>query len=89
MAFQIARARALYAQSDQGIEELPRYARPAVQLARVLYSKILDRIEEENYNVFGQRLRVSRWQKLQCLARLLLTGNGMRRDSNEALASVA
>lgn len=73
--FQVARARALYAQADEGIPMLPKEAQKAVRLARVLYSRILDRVEDRNYDVFGGRARTSKVEKLTVAARVL-TGLG-------------
>lgn len=69
--FQIERARALYAQADGGIPMLPPEARKAVRVARVLYSRILDRIEERGYDVFGGRARTSKVEKIAVAARVL------------------
>ena len=69
--FQIERARRLYAQADSGIPQLPPEARKAVRLARVLYSRILDRVEERNHDVFGRRARTSKVEKLAVAARVL------------------
>ena len=69
--FQIARARALYATADAGIPLLPPEARKAVRLARVLYARILDCVEERRYDVFGGRARTSRVEKLTVAARVL------------------
>lgn len=69
--FQVERARGLYAQADAGIPMLPLEARKAVRLARVLYSRILDRIEQRNYDVFGGRARTSKVEKLTVAARVL------------------
>lgn len=62
--FQIARARTLYAAADAGIPILPREAQKPVLLARVLYSRILDRIEARGYDVFRGRARTSKVEKL-------------------------
>ena len=69
--FQIARARALYAQADEGIPLLPPEARKAVRLARVLYARILDRVEERGCDVFGGRARTSKVEKIAVAARVL------------------
>ena len=63
MKFEIARARALYLEADKGIPLLPPSARKPVVLARVLYSRILDRIEARNYDVFSGRARTSKLEK--------------------------
>ena len=69
--FQISRARTLYAQADEGIPLLPVEARKAVRLARVLYSRILDRVEERDHDVFGGRARTTKVEKLTVAARVL------------------
>lgn len=73
LKFQIARARALYAEADLGIPLLPSRVQPPIRLARVLYSRILDRIEEQNYDVFASRARTSKWEKVGVLAQVLFT----------------
>jgi 15-cis-phytoene synthase len=70
--FEIARARALYALADRGIPRLPRHARKPVLLARCLYARILDRIEDQGCDVFAGRARTSGAEKLSVLARVLL-----------------
>lgn len=72
MKFEIARARALYKEADKGIPLLPAYARKPVLLARVLYSRILDRIEARNYDVFSARARTSKMEKLMVALRVTL-----------------
>lgn len=72
MQFEIDRARQLYAYADSGIPRLPAETRKAVLLARILYSKILDRIEGQKYDVFAQRARTSVPQKALWAARVAL-----------------
>jgi phytoene synthase len=69
--FEIARARGLYAMADTSIPLLPRTAQKPVRLARVLYSRILDCIEAQNYDVFSQRARTTRGQKLMSAGRVV------------------
>jgi len=45
-----------------------------VLTARVLYSRILDRIEAADYDVFSIRARVPTWRKAGTAARILITG---------------
>jgi phytoene synthase len=71
MKFEIKRARALYAEADSGIAMLPPEVRPAVKLARILSSRILDRIEARRYNVFVHRARTSPVEKLSNVVRML------------------
>lgn len=74
MQYEIDRTRRLYAASDPEIERLPEVIRRPVKLARVLYSRLLDRIEQRGYDVFSGRARTSRGEKLAVAARMLLTG---------------
>ena len=55
MRFQIRRARELYRSADRGIELLPPRSAACVRSARVLYSRILDEIEANDYDVFSTR----------------------------------
>jgi len=70
MKFEIQRTRDLYAFADGGIVRLPDHMRRAVLMARILYSKILDQIEANDYDVFTQRARTTKFQKLACLAQV-------------------
>lgn len=72
--FEADRARALYAAADPELDRLPAQARKAVRLARVLYARILDRIEAQGYNVFAGRVRTSAWEKAIVAARVVLSG---------------
>jgi len=72
MKFEIDRARRLYAESEPGILLLPKEARKAVKLGLVLYSRILDRIERRNYDVFGGRARTSTTEKAVVAAQVVL-----------------
>lgn len=67
MQFEIQRARDLYAFADGGIARLPLHMRRAVLMARILYSKILDQIEANDYDVFTRRARTTKLQKIACL----------------------
>lgn len=74
MKFEAERARTLYATADPGIERLPLFARRAVKMARILYSRILDRIEENGYDVFQKRARTSQYEKILVAAQTLTDG---------------
>jgi 15-cis-phytoene synthase len=64
MRFEIERCRQLYVEADAGIEMLPPSSARCVRTARVLYSRILDRVERQQYDVFSSRARVPTWQKV-------------------------
>lgn len=67
MRFQIARAREFYTKAERGISFLAPDARLPVWAALIHYSRILDRIERNNYDVFSQRAYVPQWRKLGSL----------------------
>lgn len=77
MKFEIARARGLYGQADEAISELPTGLALPVRLARVLYARILDRIERQEYDVFSRRARTTKPEKMWVAARLILK-SGLR-----------
>lgn len=64
MAEQVARNRALYADAVGGLGLLPPASRRCVWTALVLYSRILDRIEDAGYDVFSGRIRVPDREKV-------------------------
>lgn len=64
MRFQIQRARKFFVQAEKGIRLLNPDARWPVWAATMLYSKILEAIERNNYDVFRQRAYVSSPRKL-------------------------
>ncbi|CAN5729516.1 phytoene/squalene synthase family protein [soil metagenome] len=69
LRFEIDRTRALYREADLGVELLPPSSARCVVAARVLYSRILDVIEANDYDVFSRRARVPTWQKAAMVAR--------------------
>ena len=74
LASEIERARELYDVADRGLSWLPARSARCVLTARVLYSRILDRIEAADYDVFSIRARVPTWRKASTAARILITG---------------
>ena len=67
MRFQIQRARKFFATAEGGIGLLSPDARFPVWAALMLYSKILDEIERNDYDVFRRRAYVPSVRKLACL----------------------
>jgi len=65
LEFEIARARALYREAEEGIRLLDRDARFTVLLAARLYAQILEEIERNSYDVFTRRAHVSFSGKLR------------------------
>ncbi len=62
--FQIKRARDYYRKAERGIPLLEKDTRFTVLLAARLYSKILDEIERQNYDVFFKRAHLNFRQKV-------------------------
>lgn len=67
MKFQIARARQYFHDAEEGISGLDKNARWPVWAALVIYSKILDAIEANDYDNFNRRAYVTSQQKLLML----------------------
>lgn len=72
MQFEIERCRALYASADLGTGMLPPQSARCIGAARELYSRILVKIEEQHYDVFGSRARVSTAEKAALVVKLLV-----------------
>ena len=62
---QHAATRRIYDQAQPGIQLLHPRSRPCVEAASRLYSEILDRIEEVDFAVFGQRATVGNARRLR------------------------
>jgi phytoene synthase len=76
MRFEVERNRALYREADSGIPLLPAASARCISTARTLYSRILERIEGQGYDVFSTRARVPTWRKAAVAARTMLIGAG-------------
>jgi phytoene synthase len=76
MRFEIERCRELYRSADLGIAMLPERSARCIGAARVLYSRILERIEQANYDVFAERVSVSTAAKAVVVARTVLPLRG-------------
>ena len=74
MAEQVARNRELYEHGRTGLPLMPEASRRCVWTALELYSRILDRIEAADYDVFGGRIRVPDAEKLRVAARAVTLG---------------
>ena len=70
MEFQITRAERYYEDSDKGIPMLSRDSHYPVAMARLNYSKILNRIRENHYQVFTQRAYLSTAEKLSIIPKI-------------------
>jgi len=72
MQFEIARCRELYRSADFGLSLLPPRSARCIDAARILYSRILDKIEELHYDVYSGRARVPTAEKAALVARSML-----------------
>ena len=72
MKFQIMRARKYYSLADIGIKMLDRDSRVPVYLARYNYSRILDKIVENDYNVFMERAFLNNLEKFSILPKIII-----------------
>lgn len=72
MKFQIKRARDFYKSAEEGISMLTKDSRLPVMLAKENYSRILNKIEENNYRVFHQRAYLNSSEKFSVLPKVLL-----------------
>lgn len=88
MKFQIERARAYYRSGELGIEQLPNDgSRFCVRLMSGTYSRILDAIERNRYNVFSTRVYVPALTKTRiALKALLRRADAPRRQPKQPLA---
>lgn len=88
MAFQIDRARQIFAEAEAGVNLLDRDARWPVWSALILYRQILDGIEANGYNNFTKRAYVPKIRKLASLplalmaARMPVVGGAISRGHN-------
>lgn len=71
MEFEIERCRELYRSADVGIAMLPDRSARCVRAAHTLYGRILDEIENRDYDVFDGRASVSTTAKARVVAGML------------------
>lgn len=70
--FEIKRARNLYRKSDKGLQYLNKRGRFAVIMASRMYEAILDKVEQNNYDVLNKRARTSKREKIYILGKSAL-----------------
>lgn len=70
--FEIKRARSLYRKSDKGLQYLNKRGRFAVIMASRMYEAILDKVEQNNYDVLTKRARTSKREKIYILGKSAL-----------------
>lgn len=72
MAFEAARARDFYERSADLAGHVLAESRPALAALVSIYRRLLDKIEKEDYRVYGRRVSLSKGEKLGLLARAFL-----------------
>jgi|688.fasta_scaffold01520_16 phytoene synthase len=72
MKFEIQRARSLYRKSDKGLKYLNKRGRFSVIMASRMYEAILDKVEQNNYDVLTKRARTSKREKIYILGKSAL-----------------
>jgi 15-cis-phytoene synthase len=73
MRFQAARARAYYEESLPLLDLVHPRSRPSLWALIAIYSRLLERIEATNYDVFSRRVRLSSLEKSWILVQALLS----------------
>ena len=69
MAFEADRARKYYRESSPLIPMIHPQSRPSLRALIGIYSALLDRIVDSNYDVLTRRIRVPGWQKIWILVK--------------------
>jgi len=72
MQFEAARARKYYDESRPLLDLVHPRSRPSLEALVTIYSRLLERIERTNYDVFTQRVRLSAMEKSWILVRALV-----------------
>jgi len=75
MEYEASRAHHYYKRADAALRELPPHERRALTVAEIMrgiYSRILDRIERSNYQVFGPRISLTTTQRVVIALRVWL-----------------
>jgi phytoene synthase len=73
MQFQIKRTRKIYEEAWPGINLLHSTGQLSIAAAATFYKGILDKIEENDYDVFSRRAHLTRWCKIQMMPKLWYT----------------
>jgi phytoene synthase len=63
------RARDFYVSGDQLIPYISEDSRPALWVLVTIYRRLLEKIAEEQYDVFTDKVALSRWEKLRILGK--------------------
>jgi len=72
MDFQTARARQYYQESQPLVGLVDRRSQASLSALISIYSRLLDRIESSNYDVFTRRISLPAWEKCRIVLRALI-----------------
>jgi phytoene synthase len=72
VAREVARARALFAETAGVAATLAPSMRTGVHLARAVYARVLDRVEGNDFDVLGRRARLAPWEATGAMAGVLV-----------------
>ena len=72
MKFQIERTQQVFKDAEEGVDLLDQAARFPVWSALIMYAKILDSIEKNDYDNFSMRAYVPKWKKYASLPQAFL-----------------
>jgi phytoene synthase len=72
MQFEAARARSYYNESQPLVDVVHKRSRPGLRALIGIYSRLLDRIQERNFDVFSQRVSLSVAEKCRIVLRAWL-----------------
>lgn len=81
MRFEASRARSYYNESLPLIELVDQRSRSSLWALITIYSRLLQRIQRTNYDVFSQRVRLSTLEKIGIVVRAMLFGTPAARGS--------
>ena len=74
MRFEVERARRYYAESAPLVDLIDPPSRPSLRALVGIYAKLLERIEELDYDVFSRRVALSPLEKSLIVARAAMAG---------------
>ena len=71
MDFEAARARDFYAKARQCISPTDRHALVAAEIMSAIYSRLLDKMQRDRFQVFDRRYALPKWKKLALILRTM------------------
>ena len=69
LKFEADRAREFYGAAQRLLPLIDEDSQPALWTLVEIYRRLLEKIAARNYDVFGERVRLTTWEKIRVLAR--------------------